>query len=62
MGNRSLSTACATFIYAVCAGFRDNHGIMLPYGVAGSGLSYAAVSFVIALGQLFFGLLQPVFG
>ena len=24
-------TACATFLYAICAGFRDNYGIMLPY-------------------------------
>lgn len=57
-----LYTASGMFIYAVCAGFRDNYGIMLPYIAAWSGLSYAAVSFVIALGQLFFGLMQPVFG
>lgn len=57
-----LYTAYGTFIYAVCAGFRDNYGIMLPYVVADTGLDYAAVSFVIALGQLFFGLMQPVFG
>lgn len=62
MKNFVLYTAYATFIYAVCAGFRDNYGIMLPYVVADSGLNYAAVSFVIALGQLFFGLMQPVFG
>lgn len=62
MKNFLLYTAYATFIYAVCAGFRDNYGIMLPYVVADSGLDYAAVSFVIALGQLFFGLMQPVFG
>lgn len=60
--NVVLLTACATFIYAVCAGFRDNYGIMLPYIVAESGLNYVSVSFVIALGQLFFGLMQPVFG
>lgn len=62
MKNFVLYTAYATFIYAVCAGFRDNYGIMLPYVVEDSGLNYAAVSFVIALGQLFFGLMQPVFG
>lgn len=62
MRNFILYTAYGTFIYAICAGFRDNYGIMLPYLVEDSGLNYAAVSFVIALGQLFFGLMQPVFG
>lgn len=62
MKNFILYTAYGTFIYAVCAGFRDNYGIMLPYVVDDSGLNYASVSFVIALGQLFFGLMQPVFG
>ena len=61
MKNFILFTAYATFIYAICAGFRDNYGIMLPYVVADSGLDYASVSFVIALGQLMFGFMQPVF-
>jgi len=55
-------TSCGLFLYAICAGFRDNYGIMLPYIVEWSGTSYAEVSFIIALGQLFFGLMQPVFG
>lgn len=62
MKNMIFYTTCGTFIYAVCAGFRDNYGIMLPFVVADSGLDYASVSFVIAQGQLFFGLMQPVFG
>ncbi len=57
-----LYTACGTFLYAICAGFRDNYGIMLPYIVDWSGIPYSTVSFIIALGQLFFGLMQPVFG
>ena len=57
-----LYTTCGTFLYAICAGFRDNYGIMLPYIVGWSGLSHATVSFIIGLGQLFFGLMQPVFG
>lgn len=57
-----LYTACGTFLYAVCAGFRDNYGIMLPYIVEWSGVPYVTVSFIIALGQLFFGLMQPIFG
>lgn len=55
-------TAYGTFVYAVCAGFRDNYGIMLPSLIRWSGLSYATLSFILALGQLFFGLMQPVFG
>lgn len=61
-GQFLLLTACAVFIYAVCAGFRDNYGLLLPYICAKTGLGYATVSFVIALGQLFFGMMQPVFG
>lgn len=57
-----LYTACGTFLYAICAGFRDNYGLMLPYIVDWSGVSYSTLSFIIALGQLFFGLMQPVFG
>ncbi|MDE7065664.1 MAG: MFS transporter [Desulfovibrionaceae bacterium] len=57
-----LYTTCGTFLYAICAGFRDNYGVMLPYIVDWSGLSHAEVSFIIALGQLLFGLMQPVFG
>ena len=60
--NFALYTLCGTFLYAVCAGFRDNYGIMLPYIVEWSGIPYSTLSFVIALGQLFFGLMQPVFG
>ena len=57
-----LYTACGTFLYAICAGFRDNYGIMLPYIVGFSGISYATVSLIIALGQLLFGAMQLVFG
>lgn len=55
-------TFCGTFIYAICAGFRDNYGIMLPYIAAKNSLAIDSASFIIAAGQLFFGLMQPVFG
>jgi len=57
-----LYIVCGTFVYAVSGGFRDNYGIMLPYIVGWSSVSYATVSFIIALGQLLFGFMQPVFG
>lgn len=55
-------TFCGTFIYAICAGFRDNYGIMLPAIVRANHLSFDSVSFIIAVGQLLFGVMQPVFG
>lgn len=55
-------TFCGTFLYAICAGFRDNYGIMLPYIARANHLAFDSVSFIIAVGQLFFGAMQPVFG
>lgn len=55
-------TFCGTFAYAICAGFRDNYGILLPYIASANQISFDSGSFIIAVGQLFFGLMQPVFG
>lgn len=55
-------TFCGTFLYAICAGFRDNYGIMLPYIARANDLPYDSLSFIIAVGQLCFGAMQPVFG
>jgi MFS family permease len=49
-------------IYAISAGIRANYGILLNAIVENSGVPYASVSFVLAVGQLVFGLTQPVFG
>ncbi len=57
-----LLTTAACLIYAVNAGIRSNYGIMLNAISASSGLSYSAVSFVLAVGQLVFGAAQPIFG
>lgn len=59
--NFILYTAYGIFIYAICAGFRDTYGIMLPYISAEQNFSFASVSFVIAFGQLCFGFMQPLF-
>ncbi len=55
-----VATAC--LMYAVSAGLRSVYGIMLGTISKGTGIAYAAVSFVIAVGQLVFGIAQPVFG
>ncbi|MGF6907108.1 MFS transporter [Fusobacterium sp. PH5-44] len=57
-----LLTAAGAFIYAVHSGIRNNYGIMINSIVDNAGLSFSAVSFVLAIGQLMFGLVQPIFG
>lgn len=57
-----LLGAAACLIYAINAGIRSNYGIMLNAIAESSGLSYSSVSFVLAVGQLVFGIMQPVFG
>lgn len=57
-----LLASAACFMYAVNAGIRSNYGIMLDAISTNSGLSYSSVSFVLAVGQLVFGAMQPVFG
>ena len=52
----------ACLLYAVSTGLRNNYGILLDPVIISSGLDYASVSFVIAVGQLVFGIMQPVFG
>ncbi len=55
-------TTSACLLYAVSAGFRGNYGIMLGAVSASTGVDYPDVSFVIAIAQLMFGIMQPVFG
>lgn len=55
-------TLAACLIYAISSGIRSNYGIMLGSISANSGISYSSVSFILAVGQLVFGIMQPVFG
>lgn len=55
-------TAAICMIYAINGGVRGNFGVILGPISDASGISYADVSFVLAVSQLVFGLLQPVFG
>ena len=57
-----LALLAGCLVFAVMQGIHDNYGIMLPGIVARSGLDYASVSFVIAVGQILYGATQPVFG
>lgn len=57
-----IALAAGCLVFAVMQGIHDNYGIMLPGIVLQSGLDYASVSFVIAVGQILYGATQPVFG
>ncbi len=54
--------AGACILYAVSSGIKGNYGIMLNSIVAHSGVAYERVSFILAVGQIVFGIAQPAFG
>ena len=64
--NMVLITVCLTlgsvFLYAMNSSIRNNYGIMLNSIMNNAGISFTDVSFVLAVGQLIFGLVQPIFG
>lgn len=57
-----LTGLAACLLYAVSAGIRSNYGIMLTSISDNSGVAYGQVSLVLAISQLVFGIMQPVFG
>ena len=57
-----LMTAAACFIYMMNSGIRNNFGIMLQAITENTGLTFASVSFVLAIAQLSFGITQPISG
>ncbi|WP_051639186.1 MFS transporter [Succinivibrio dextrinosolvens] len=52
---------CACLVYAVSSGIRSNLALLLNPIMLNSGVTYTEISFVIALGQLVYGLVQPLF-
>lgn len=61
-GSTALFVLAASLIYGVSSGIRANYGILLEPISQNSGIDYASVSFVLAIAQLAFGIMQPVFG
>lgn len=57
-----LLVGAACLLYGVNGGLRSSYGIMLKALSSHSGMAYADISFVVAVGQLIFGLMQPFFG
>ena len=59
---RIVSVTAVCLVFAVMQGIHDNYGIMLGGIIEHTNISYAAVSFVIAAGQILYGATQPLFG
>ena len=57
----ALATA-ACIVCGISDGIKNNYGIMLQAIISNSGLTYASVSLVLAVSQLFYGMIQPFFG
>lgn len=62
IGAAALLTLAGSLIYGISSGIRANYGVLLGPILQNSGMEYATVSFVLAVAQLFFGIMQPVFG
>ena len=55
-----IAAGCA--LYMASGGIRSNFGIIVQALADRTGVSYADVSFAVAVGQLMYGVTQPVFG
>ena len=55
-----IVAGCA--LYMVSGGIRSNFGLIVQALADRTGVSYADVSFAVAVGQLMYGVTQPVFG
>lgn len=60
--NIALLTLPASLLYGISSGIRANYGVLLTPISQNSGVDYASVSFVLAVAQLFFGVMQPIVG
>lgn len=57
-----LLIAAGCILYMVSGGIRSSFGIIVQSLADRTGVSYADVSFAVAVGQLMYGVTQPVFG
>lgn len=64
--NQTLSyigiVLCACLLYSVSIGLRTVNGIMLEAIASETGTPYSVVSLAAGIGQLVFGIVQPLFG
>ena len=57
-----LLTLSGCLIYGMSSSIRSNYGVMMNGIIDNSGISFTGISFVLAVGQLVFGIVQPFFG
>lgn len=57
-----VAVTAVCLVFTVMQGIHDNYGVMLGGIVEQTNVSYASVSFVIAVGQILYGVTQPLFG
>lgn len=62
MGRAVVIVGAVCLVFAVMQGVHDNYGVMLSGIMGVTGLDYAAVSFVIGVGALMYGVAQPFMG
>lgn len=57
-----LLAAAGSLLYGVSAGIRQNYGVLMTAIADSSGVPFATVSLIVAIGKLVFGITQPLFG
>jgi len=57
-----LLMICAALIMSITMGARQSTGLFVSSLVQSTGLSLASISFALAVGQLIWGVTQPIFG
>lgn len=56
-----IAVAAACLVFGIMQGTKDNYGIMMNGIIEHTGISYASVSFAIGVGQILYGVTQPLF-
>ena len=61
-GTLIITIISACLLFGLSLGVRMNYGILLNAFADHAGLTYSKISFVVAIGELVYGVTQPVFG
>lgn len=56
-----IAIVAACLVFGIMQGTKDNYGIMMNGIIQHTNISYAAVSFAIGVGQILYGVTQPLF-
>lgn len=56
-----IAIVAACLVFGIMQGTKDNYGIMLNGIIQHTNISYAAVGFASGVGQILYGVTQPLF-